>query len=233
MPITNELTLEPLPPEEAIAYFKGKVLLTSKEYYALLDTVKTTAFTVSRVTKMDILSDIFDAVQAAIADGETLDDFVSRLDKVMAIKGWNGLTPWHAENVFRTNIQTAYSVGREEQYAGMEKAFPYAQYEAVNDDRVRDEHAALDGKIYPVNDSFWDMWTPPNGYNCRCAKRRIHKYEMRDRGFNVSDPIPDNIRPDKGFDVNPAKHQWKPKSKDYPPELWKQYKNEENKRSKK
>ena len=45
---------------------------------------------------------------------------------------------------------------------------PYLEYTAVMDDRTRDEHAALDGHIYPIDDPFWQTFYPPNGFNCRC-----------------------------------------------------------------
>ena len=45
---------------------------------------------------------------------------------------------------------------------------PLMQYVTVGDGRVRPEHAELDGIIRPVDDSFWDMYYPPNGWGCRC-----------------------------------------------------------------
>ncbi len=166
MPITQETNLEPVPPEEAMAYFKGKVLLKSQEYYTLLSNVRTKAFTVSRVASMDVLSDIQGAVQAAIDNGETLRDFMGRLGDVMEQRGWSGLKPWHAEVVFRNGIQASYSVGKEEQYEGYHDEFPYAQYYNPDDERSRPEHAQWNGMIFPVDDPFWDVWTPPSGYNC-------------------------------------------------------------------
>lgn len=43
------------------------------------------------------------------------------------------------------------------------------QYETVGDGRVRPQHAALDNIIRPVDDKFWDIYYPPNGWNCRCV----------------------------------------------------------------
>ena len=162
----TEIVFEPLPPERAMKFFRGKVLLSSKDFYDLTDQLRAEAFTVSRVAKMDIIKDIHEAVQAAIDEGETLRGFRGRLDNIVQAKGWGGLEPWHEETVFRTNIQTAYSVGHEQEVQGMEDMFPYAQYVAIDDDRVRPEHLALNGLIFPINSSFWDNWTPPSGYNC-------------------------------------------------------------------
>jgi SPP1 gp7 family putative phage head morphogenesis protein len=46
--------------------------------------------------------------------------------------------------------------------------FPYLQYRTVRDNRVREEHAALEGIILSIDSPVWDMIYPPNGWNCRC-----------------------------------------------------------------
>jgi SPP1 gp7 family putative phage head morphogenesis protein len=43
------------------------------------------------------------------------------------------------------------------------------QYRTMEDDRVREEHAVLNGIARPVTDSFWKTYYPPNGWNCRCT----------------------------------------------------------------
>lgn len=44
----------------------------------------------------------------------------------------------------------------------------YVKYQTAGDDRVRATHAALDGKVFNLNDKeAMDLW-PPNGYGCRC-----------------------------------------------------------------
>lgn len=46
--------------------------------------------------------------------------------------------------------------------------FPYLKYLTAGDNRVRESHAALDGKIFRVTDNTWLSIYPPNGWNCRC-----------------------------------------------------------------
>lgn len=41
-------------------------------------------------------------------------------------------------------------------------------YSTAGDDKVRPDHAALDGVTLPVEDPFWSYAYPPNGWNCRC-----------------------------------------------------------------
>lgn len=49
------------------------------------------------------------------------------------------------------------------------------QYRTANDGKVRPEHAALHGVTLPITDSFWDEFTPPNGWNCRCSVTQVRK----------------------------------------------------------
>lgn len=51
----------------------------------------------------------------------------------------------------------------------------YLQYRTAKDDKVRPEHAALDGVTLPPSDSFWDTYYPPNGWNCRCNVVQVRK----------------------------------------------------------
>lgn len=48
------------------------------------------------------------------------------------------------------------------------KIMPFLKYLTVGDDRVRYEHAALDGIIRKITDAFWRTHYPPNGWGCRC-----------------------------------------------------------------
>lgn len=49
------------------------------------------------------------------------------------------------------------------------------QYRTAGDDRVRPEHAALDGVTLPMDDPFWEEFYPPNGWNCRCTVVQVRK----------------------------------------------------------
>lgn len=49
------------------------------------------------------------------------------------------------------------------------------QYRTAGDDKVRPEHAALNGVTRPMNDPFWETYYPPNGWNCRCTVVQVRK----------------------------------------------------------
>ena len=82
------------------------------------------------------------------------------------------------------------------------------------DERTRDEHAALNGCVYPVDDPFWDAYYPPNDWNCRCDAEPTDSDpepasdfpELKDQFNNnvgkTGDPFPDHPYYDqKGGDM--------------------------------
>ena len=84
------------------------------------------------------------------------------------------------------------------------------QYRTVGDNRVRPEHAAMHGITLPQSDPFWDVYFPPNGWNCRCsvAQVRAEKFpqtnpaEARERAKDAMQ------RDKKGmFRFNPGKER--------------------------
>ena len=230
MKLPENILLEPLPFEEAIEYFADLLAVDPSEYAAMTKAARAKAFTVSQVAGMDVVMDIHKAVEKAIAEGETLAMFKGRIADIMEARGWEGLTPWHLDTIFRNNIQTAYSVGRYKQMMEQTDRFPYWEYDAVNDSRTRPSHASLDGKIFAANHPFWDTWYPPNGHNCRCGVNPVHKYVVEEEDLKIETEDPIDIAPDPGFDHNPAKEPWEPDLKKYPPEMRKQFKKERKER---
>lgn len=59
-------------------------------------------------------------------------------------------------------------------YEEAKDEYPYLRYDTAGDERVRQSHAALDGKIIPIDDPSWDTIFPPNGWNCRCDVTQVH-----------------------------------------------------------
>ena len=213
-----EIILKPLPFKEAIEAFRDLLPLTPDEFYAIGDEARALAFTVSRVMQMDVLVDMHIAVEKAITDGETLADFRNRVDEIFEARGWSGPTPWHTETIFRNNVQTAYSTGRYKQMVDQKGAFPYWEYDAVDDLDTRPEHAAQDGKVYPADHPFWDTWYPPNGHRCRCGVNPVHRSVAEEEGLKIESEMPAET-PDQGWDHNPAKQRWQPDLSKYPEDL--------------
>lgn len=45
----------------------------------------------------------------------------------------------------------------------------WLEYRTAGDDRVRPEHAALDGIVEKIDSPFWNTAYPPNDWDCRCT----------------------------------------------------------------
>ncbi len=69
---------------------------------------------------------------------------------------------------------SAHMAAKWEQYA--EDGDRYnLQYRTAGDDKVRPEHAALNGVTLPMTDPFWESYYPPNGWGCRCTVVQVRK----------------------------------------------------------
>lgn len=93
------------------------------------------------------------------------------------------------------------------------------QYRTAWDDRVREEHALLDGTTLPPSDPFWSLYLPPNGWNCRCTFVQVRKgkYERSDpalamlRGNNCTEAAKQQIfrfNPGKELKLFPPRHPY-------------------------
>ncbi len=201
------IKLEPLPPQEAINFFEQLGLVLTERWDELWTEMHAKSFTVVGVMRLDVLTDIYEQIKKAINKGTTLDEFKKDFKKIIKRRGWYDpkFTPWRLETIFRTNIQTAYQAGRYKQMAEMADVRPYWMYDAVNDNRTRPAHRAMDGKVFRADDPIWDSWYPPNGFNCRCRVVALSEHQLKRKGLKVEKGKSVNVKPDMGFEYNPGK----------------------------
>jgi len=204
---------KPLPFEEAIKLFKDKVVLTPALYKKLIAEVKQRAFSVSGIMEADILNDIYDEVLRGLKDGIAFEEFKKTLMPKVE-DAWKGSAPYRLDTIFRTNIQSMYQAGQYKQQMEVVEERPYWQYVAVMDSRTRPSHAAMNGKVFPADDPFWDRNYPPNGFNCRCTVRTLSGRELSREGLKISKTKTDIA--DAGFDFNPGKAAYEPDLSKYP-----------------
>ena len=217
--------------KEAVAFLKGKAALPDEVYGRLSSESRAKAFTVSGYTSLVVLQEFLGCLTKAAEEGTTKEQFREDMDRFLTDHGYGGIDPWHSDNIFRTNMQTALNAGH---YEGMTdetvmKLRPYWRYRTAGDGHVRESHAAMEGRVYRADDPIWDIWYPPNGFRCRCLVVSLSKKQVERMGLRVEkDPPMDvdystgEIRPkfpDKGFSNNPAKSTWKPDMAGISPEL--------------
>lgn len=97
-------------------------------------------------------------------------------------------------------IQTAYQAGRfdAQKLLALNTNKKWLRYNAINDDRTRPHHKAMDGFVAPAFSPIWQTWYPPNGYNCRCTVESV----TIDDYLNAKITTPTG-QPDIGFEVSP------------------------------
>lgn len=214
------IEVKPLAMKEAQTFWRDKLKLSPAEFGQLSDEAKVQAFAISGLARGDELETAFNSLQRALDSGTTFHDFKKDCKEIFEKRGWGNR---RIENIFRTNIQTAYSVGRYEQMKRVSSARPYWMYSAVGDKRTRPTHSAMDGKVFKADSPFWDTWYPPNGFMCRCSVSTLSERQVKARGLKVETEDPTNtliepvdpqtggklparqLIPDKGFDHHPGK----------------------------
>lgn len=168
---TEVMGFESVPPTDAIKYLSQLNAVAHQMYAGLKKRYQQQAFTVAHAVDQRMVQRIQDSLVEALQNGGTKDDFAKAYRDITSDTAVEEVTNLYVETVFRTNVQTAYMIGRFEQLRSpaMQTAFPYWEYVAVLDDRTRDEHAAMDGFQARADDSVWGVWYPPAGFNCRCS----------------------------------------------------------------
>lgn len=161
---------------EAANALERAPVVARRDYLETARAVREGAFAVTGDLTDAAVRDVRDQVVKAVAEGTTLDEFRDRLSRRLGEEG-SPLSPARLENVFRTNVLSAYSQGKWDATTKdpvVSDAFPYARYFATHDGRVRPEHlqletAGLDGtNVYRVDDPTFQKFRPPWTYQCRC-----------------------------------------------------------------
>jgi len=232
--------------DEAIKYFQDKgIEISPNSWKDLWQQASIRGFTVSRVTAMDVLSDIHTAVDDAVSSGQSLGDFKKGIRDILEKKGWYApkgenaelempdgtirkrLTGWRLDTIYNTNLQTAYSAGRYKQMMET-KSREYWQYKAIMDSATRPDHAAMNDRVWHRDHPIWNTWYPPNGFNCRCYVKTLSERQMQERGLWEQKEGMDE-QPDEGFRYNVGRtgiDNWQPDLNKYPKTLADQFKQE-------
>lgn len=81
----------------------------------------------------------------------------------------------YLETEYITSKRSAQAVRQWKDIEENADLFPNLIYTTVGDDKVREDHVKLSGIIKAINDPFWDIWYPPNGFRDRCDARPTTK----------------------------------------------------------
>ena len=168
----------------------------------ILKLYKQRAFTMSGTISEQVKAKAQHVLTQGIKNGQPYKEVAEALKEAMEPFVARGLVDGEAvggarlETIVRTNVVDAYNMARREEFKRDSKFVQYLQYSAILDDRVRPNHAAMDGRVYLTTNSIWDDWTPPAGFSCRCL---LIPVTLVDEVHEESDPPPNSVTPDEGF----------------------------------
>jgi len=130
---------------------------------------------VIRVHTIESMIDEFDAATAGdvthmvrygVVSGTSTQDIAKDVGALVTTRSQS-----QAEAVVRTAVAHIANIARQEVYRENSDILEGEEWVATLDGRTRPEHAALDGKIFPIGEGP----QPPYGWNCRCARVPVVK----------------------------------------------------------
>lgn len=189
--------MQPVTFLEAIKFAQARKVVLPSEFYSLDLKTRQLSTTVSFLSSIEQIKSVIQSVNKAIANGSTFQDFKNEVFE-------NGirLSPNYLDLVFRQNVQTAYSFGRWTQQISSRDTRPYLMYSAIDDDRVRPDHIALNRIIRHIDDPFWLMYYPPWAFRCRCSVISLTKAQAEKLGITPDDKLP-QLAAEMGFTTSP------------------------------
>ena len=178
-----------LPFAEQIAFFRRKLNLPTQSWADISKHEHDWAFVVAGANRDAIVADFRAAVEKAIADGTTLQEFRRDFDAIVAKYGWdyNGSRNWRSRVIYDTNLTTSYAAGRWQQL----QSAPFWQYEHADwVEHPRPLHVAWDGLVLAKDDPWWQTHYPPNGWGCHCKVRGLWPRDLQRLGKSAPDVAP-------------------------------------------
>lgn len=182
-----------LPFAEQIAFFRRKVNLPTNAWTDIWQEAHDHAFVVAGANRTDLLAAFRNAIDKAIANGETLAQFRKRFDTIAAKHGWSyhGGRNWRSRVIYETNLRTSYAAGRYQQLQEVKKWRPYWQYvHADGELHPRPLHVAWDGMVLHADDPWWQAHYPPNGWGCQCTIHALNERDLKRLGKDAPDKAP-------------------------------------------
>ncbi|WP_314775031.1 phage minor head protein [Cardiobacterium hominis] len=179
-----------LPFAEQINYYRQKLDLPTESYADIYGAEHDHAFVVAGANRLDMVADFRKAVDKAIADGTTLEEFRRDFDDIVAKYGWqyHGGRDWRSRIIYDTNLHASYQAGRYEQQQEMKHLRPFWEYRHRDGQKhPRPEHEAWNGLVLHCDDPWWQTHYPVNAYGCKCTVFAHSKRSLERRGLKVGE----------------------------------------------
>lgn len=175
-------------PVEAIDFLRSKIDVPTATWTDLWQAEHSIGFTVAGAQTQALVKDFHEAVDDAVAKGQTIEQFRADFDRIVKDHGWsyNGSRGWRSRVIFDTNMSTAYAAGRWQQIQRVKKMRPYLRYVHLEGQKhPRPLHESWHGLILEADDPWWQTHYPPNGWFCHCTVMSLSERDLSRYGWKV------------------------------------------------
>ena len=201
-------------PQSIVDSLKDKQLTLTYNHDELLKEAHNKAFTVAKVTRMDLLNDIHSSLVDAMKSGKNFEAWKKEIMPTLEKKGWWGrqditnpktgeikevkIDSRRLKTIYDTNMRVAYQKHRYEQMMKLPLS-TYWMYRSALLENTRASHRKLHGSVFHRDHEFWQENYPPNDWNCKCTVTAHSKKDIEKRGLT---PIEGKIESRAGKDWN-------------------------------
>ncbi|MDP1675710.1 MAG: phage minor head protein [Bacteroidota bacterium] len=165
-----------LTPDQAIEFFRRK------------------AFWISGIENEKFIAEVKRELEKALTQGTSYQDFTEQFKNFYLSYGIVPDNAIRLDTIFRTNLFTSYTAGQLKQVEQVKDRFPVWRYVSVLDNRTRQSHRNLSGKLFR-NGPY-----PPINFNCRCTPQFIHEFQLERNTEPIYDSIYEFISEDEVVD---------------------------------
>lgn len=184
------LEFDRVPFSEALDFFRNKVNIPTDKWNDLWEEEHNIAFTIAGITQAELLEDIRQALEKAIAQGKTRQEFLSEFDEIIAQRGWayRGDKNWRANLIYQENTRGAHRAGRYAQMSDVDvlKDRQFVQWLHGDTRHPRPLHLHLDRKVFPASqlDALNRLL---GGFGCQCELVSVSQRDIDREGLTVED----------------------------------------------
>lgn len=198
-----------LPPQDAIDYLKAKGFKIGWDWHETLDEAHSRAFTVAKVARIDLLSDIRKSLITALEEGQSLEQWKANITPILQDKGWWGKqtiknpagieqtvqlgSPRRLKTIFNTNVHKALAAGRYKAMMASVETRPYWEWRHISISNPRKSHLARNGEVRRYDDPFWSYAYPPVEWGCQCKVIARRAEDVGEMNLRLRETDPSDI----------------------------------------
>jgi SPP1 gp7 family putative phage head morphogenesis protein len=215
-PLEAYATSEPGRFDEANDWFLKRTILTEEQRKEIPAHARGRAFWLAGVAEVELIQQVRDSLDKAIAGGATFDQWKKEWGPKFAAHFGEKRPAW-LETVWRNAMQSSLNAGR---YAQMTSPLsmtlrPFWMYDAIMDGRTTPTCNALDGSVVEAADPWWDTHYPPLHHRCRSTVRSLRRTEALRKGITGPKSTDEThpVQEGWGHAPKPGKEPWVPPAK--------------------